>query len=272
VITTVLLGSFVVWLVYRGSRRKTLVKLPPEAVLAWEEGIEDQDSYRVCVRAGASKSILFDHDDPARVIGDLRRVCVETGRRCEGPEWLRVGMNASAPGSRRIVLITGSDEGPRWLAQRDAAWAVVAGGVFVLLIFLGSVRWEARITWLGALLPLASVALALCIGAALFSLRIRVSANEEGIRVERVVFGRSRQLLEISRRDLLSARAVGHTGYPPRHLLFETVQGPRAIAIAGATAALAAERVRAEPSSDAPAHAASHARTTPESREFLSRS
>ncbi len=205
--------------------RKATVSFPPNAVLRWEEPLERDDPYRVVLAERMTSLVLLEHDDPAVVLADARRVAEATGVRFQAPDW-------AGPAAHPEELTARVISGSLWPAQKRAARAAQGGAIFILVVFLWSIRAESEVSLLSALLPLASVALALVVGAVLLSLRVRVDVGPHGLRMAKVLFGRSRVVLDIPAAKLLALHTVTHPRFAPRHLLVETSDGPVALGVA----------------------------------------
>jgi hypothetical protein len=211
------------------------VRVKADDELSWEPCIDGDDPYRVVLVQGAERVLLLEHDSPAVVLESARRVSAETGARLVGPDWLapRTSVSGGMPASPRAAL---SVVGLSSSGQLRTAIATLGGSVFVLLVFLVSVKAEAGVSLLSAALPLASVFLPALIGAYLSSLRVRATRGPDGIQAERVIFGRPVKLLSVPADTILSVHAVGHAPHPERHVLIDTLSGPRAFALAGEAA------------------------------------
>jgi hypothetical protein len=252
------LGALIVLVARLALPRKRVLRVAPDSELSWETCIDGDDPYRVVLVQGGRRVVVLEHDDPAVVLADARRVSAETGSHLVGPAWLtaRGGVNDSAANHTvsPVSVVGLSSSG-----QLRTATATLGGSAFVLLVFLVSVKAEAGVSLLSAALPLASVAITALIGAGLSSLRVRATRGPDGIEVQRVVFGWQLSLLNVPAEQILSVQAVGHAPHPERHVLVDTVDGPRSFALAGE----AARQLARQAQPNRPALHSESARKTP---------
>jgi hypothetical protein len=190
------------------------------------------------------KTPLLEQDDPAFVLSSVRRIAAETGASLLGPPWL-LPRSDSVPASSRTRLAPISVVGLASSGQLRTAAATLGASLFVMVVFLFSVKNEPAVSLLSVVLPLATVAVTALIGAGLWSLRIRASIGSAGILAERVLFGRPLRLLSLPAETILGVYAIGHAPHPERHLLVDTNEGPRAVALAGEAARRLAEQAGA---------------------------
>jgi hypothetical protein len=252
------LGALIVLVARLALPRKRVLRVSAESELVWETCVDGDDPYRVLVMQGGRRMLLLEHDDPAVVLASARRVMAETGARLVGPAWLmpRTSLSNGAPlSSMAPVSVIGLSSS----GQLRTSAATLGGALFVLLVFLASVKAEAGVSLLSAALPLASVAITALIGAGLSSLRVRATRGPQGIQAERVVFGWQASLLNVPADAILSVQAVGHAPHPERHVLVDTIDGPRAFALAGE----AARQLTEQPEPGRPSPQAEPARRTP---------
>lgn len=258
-LVTAVLGALILVVARLALPRRRVLRVSAECELFWETGVDGDDPYRVLLRQGERAVPLLQHDNPAVVLSDARRVQAETGARLVGPAWLSPGPASSGAISPPVSPI--SVMGLSSSGQLRTATACLGGAAFVLVVFLVSVKAEPGVSLLSATLPLASVLVTALIGAYLSSLRVRATRGPEGIRAESVVFGRSKLLLHLPASAILGIEAVGHAPHPVRHVLVETADGPRAFPLAGEAATeLAAQAV---PSRALPAESARRTQNRP---------
>jgi hypothetical protein len=242
-LVTGVLGALIALVAWLALPRKQALRVSGESELIWETCTDGDDPYRVLLAQGGRRLPLLEHDDPAVVLASARRVAAETGARLVGPAWLfpqaSASPNAASPPVSPVSVVGLSSSG-----QRRTATACLGGAAFVLLVFLVSVKAEAGVSLLSAALPLASVLVTALIGAYLSSLRVRATRGLDGIHAERVVFGLTKPLLHVPPDAILSVQAIGHAPHPERHVLVDTVHGPRAFALAGEAARQLAEQAQ----------------------------
>lgn len=237
------LGALIMGVARLALPRKRVLHVNPGSELVWETCIDGEDPYRVLLVNGGQRTVLLEHDDPAVVLASARRVTAETGAPLVGPPWLaaRASTSHSAP---LPVVSPVSVVGLSSSGQLRTAHATLGGAAFVLVVFLISVKAEAGLSLLSVTLPLASVVITALIGAGLSSLRVRATLEPGGLHAERVVFGWQANLLRVPAEAILSVQAVGHAPHPERHVLVDTIDGPRSFPLAGEAAQQLAEQAQ----------------------------
>ncbi len=249
-IVTGVLGALIALVCCLGRRRRRSFAIRATSELRWDPGLEPGDPYRVVLGEGSRTTPLLEHEDPAVVLSDLRKLLAETGARASYPAELEP-LLAPQLRERRPLTFRMSTRvvGSPWLTQRRVAAATLGGALFVLVVFLISARAEAGLSTLSALLPLASILVVTMIGWAIAVARVEASIGPDGLHVHRVVFGARRRQLALDSGTILGVWALGHPGYPERDLLVETTSGVCAVPLAGD----AARRLAAHARSAAPA-------------------
>jgi len=226
-------GLIVLLLLRLGLLRQRTVRIAAGSTLTWEAGIESDDPYAVHLHQGGSHALLLEGDDPARVLADARRIASAAGALLIGPEWLVERQGAPAESNAPAAS---SEEGLLWPAQLRTSRTALFGGLFVLVVFVGSIRAESELSLLAATLPLLTVVLAFALAAVLGKMRICIHSGPDGLRAERRGLGAPRPLLSVPLKSLRAVHAVGHPNYPERHLLVETDAGLVSLQCAETTA------------------------------------
>lgn len=241
-LVTAALGGVIAVVARLAWPRQRVLRVTPEHQLVLEEGVESEDPYRVLLAHGSERSLLLEHDDPARILKDARSIGQQTSATLVGPDWFSSPTDQASPRwqppSTSVSVVGMSSSG-----QARAAWATLGGALFTLVVFLVSVKAESGVSLLSAVLPLISVAATALIGVGLWAARVHATLGPEGLQAHELVFGRQIILLDLPAEAILNVHAVGHEPYPERHVLIDTRSGPRAFLLAGDGARTLAARV-----------------------------
>ncbi|MFZ5891345.1 MAG: hypothetical protein ACOY0T_09865 [Myxococcota bacterium] len=214
------------------TRQRTL-HVQRGSALTWHNGLESDDPYGLILHQGDQRELLIEAEDPAEVVAGARRIARETGAVLLGPDWLAErSLTRRDPAS----VSETSEEALLWPAQLRTSRTTLFGGLFVLLVFIGSINAESEVSLLSAMLPLLAVVLALVIAWQLARLRLRVHSGPSGLRAERIGLFGVRPLLSVPLDSLGDVHALGHPSHPERHLLVETRNGPVSLPCAEASA------------------------------------
>lgn len=253
-LVTLTLGGAIIALCSLAVSRRRRFRLTPASELRWVSGVDGDDPYRAALRTGASEALVLEHNDPALLLTEARRIVSSSGIRAVFPQELEPLL---APRDGAPIPVTLRSEariaGPMFVAQSRAAHAAVGAALFVSIVFLISARAESGLSPLSLALPLISIALVAFIGTALASLELNVTLGPSGLRAERCVLGVRQTLCEIPADSILAVHAVGHPGYPARHALFELREGLLALRVAGDAAHRLAAHVQTSDDPDASA-------------------
>ncbi len=231
--TAVLLLGLSLALVLAGRRRERRVPLPRGSLLAWEAGQSADDAYRVVMNGRGHRIVLLEHEDPAVVLGDVRRLTAELECSLVGAEGLAAATGHAPVRARHAFRVVA----PVWLGQQRVVQALLGGSVFVAVVFLAALRaHQSDASWASRLMPCSGLLFMLLVAFWLLSLRTHLVFGPKGLRVEKRAFGRSWGVWELPASQITNVRAIGHTGHPVGHLLFETEAGCLSVRMASGSA------------------------------------
>ena len=233
------------------------VNVSSGSVLVWQAGVCGDDTFSVALSAADGK-VLLEHEDPAVVLSDARRLVQELGCQLVGaPELVLDTSPTFTPPNRGFSIVA-----PAWQNQHRAAQALLLCALFVAaVVVLGILPEPITTAWLSRALPLIGMTLLAGGSAWLLSLRTHVSFTTQGISGGTVVWGRRFASWQIPLEELLSVKAFGHPGHAIRRVVFETRSGPRSVLLAGSGALRVVEAFALKES--APARSVSPASCAP---------
>lgn len=250
-LTTTLLAALLFLGVFLVTRPRTLSFPVPRSGRLRLVTRTVKDPHHYCVYLGSedgSEQLVLEHPDPAVVLEEAQRLARDAGLEIEAgwglpPEALR-DVAPDGAGDRGASVRAGSVVGWRFPWQPEVGGFVLFGGTFELSVFLWVLfHTRSEASGLALALPLLTVLSLFLMSAWLFSARTRVQASREGLRVERVILGRGREILRLPVERIRSAHAVSPQADPPRHLLLLTGGGPISLHLTGEAARRAAELV-----------------------------
>lgn len=231
-IVTLVLGGIVSFLLSLAFFRQRTILVPANAELRWADGLETDDPFRLVLVQGGNERHLFCDRDPAALLTQARKLAQATGAQLVlPPDLADLARPATAP--RPLALSgTATFVGTAWNAQLRAAQAALGAGAFVFIVFVVSARAESGLSTLSVGLPLASVVVAIVIGAALLAYRLQVTLGPSGLKAERTLWGFRSLALELPSARILGVRKVGHPRFLSTHLLIETADELFALSLA----------------------------------------